>query len=529
VQLDTRKAREKHQFDKWSGFKPTRKQQEFFEAGAKFTRRMLRAGNQQGKSEAGAYETTCHAIGRYPPGWAGLRFDKPVRIWCCGVESRTVRDVQQKKLFGDPVDPESLGTGLIPREAIIRRTLQHGSSDSFDTVAVRHISGGVSTITFKTFEQGRSAHQGEPVDFIWDDEEVPTKKENDIFSEHLARTGVTKGSIIVTMTPLDGRTPLIQKFDPPSPGFALIKMTIWDLIDEPAFPHLNTREAIEAKIAEFAPHIRRARSLGEPVIEAGAVFSIDEERVKFHLDQLDPPVLNRLRKVWGIDPGIGHHFGAVLIGLDPEWSDTVYVLHAFRVQDQTPPAHVERMRSIGSAAPISWPRDAGSREHGSGEALIKLYENPPFGAPGMKICAEHAQWEDGSVSTEVGFTLMQQLAETGKLKIEARLVDLFDELRELRRDSAGKVVKIEDDQVSALRHALMGRSAARAVPLGISRYYGRPQWKDHYQPAGNDFDVFSGKPFEEDRLIAREWIGPAPAAGVQEMNWAPPPRRKVIP
>src|SRR5512137_2805230 len=38
----------------------------FFEAGAKYRERGFISANRVGKSEAGAFEVTCHATGRYP-------------------------------------------------------------------------------------------------------------------------------------------------------------------------------------------------------------------------------------------------------------------------------------------------------------------------------------------------------------------------------------------------------------------------------------------------------------------------------
>ena len=61
----------------------------FFEAGAKYTERGFIAANQVGKSEAGAFETTCHATGKYPDWWKGKRFHKPTLIWVGGDTSTT--------------------------------------------------------------------------------------------------------------------------------------------------------------------------------------------------------------------------------------------------------------------------------------------------------------------------------------------------------------------------------------------------------------------------------------------------------
>ena len=49
---------------------------DFFASGKKFKERLFMAANRVGKSEAGAYELTCHLTGIYPPWWEGRRFEK---------------------------------------------------------------------------------------------------------------------------------------------------------------------------------------------------------------------------------------------------------------------------------------------------------------------------------------------------------------------------------------------------------------------------------------------------------------------
>jgi hypothetical protein len=60
---------------------PYAKQATFHAAGAKHRERLLMAGNQLGKTLAGAMETAIHATGRYPEWWQGKRFDKPTVSW----------------------------------------------------------------------------------------------------------------------------------------------------------------------------------------------------------------------------------------------------------------------------------------------------------------------------------------------------------------------------------------------------------------------------------------------------------------
>src|SRR5262249_44054179 len=88
--------------DKLASYKPYLKQGEFHAAGAKHRERLLMAGNQLGKTLAGAMETAIHATGRYPPWWQGKRFDKPTVSWVAGTTGETVRDTVQRLLIGRP-------------------------------------------------------------------------------------------------------------------------------------------------------------------------------------------------------------------------------------------------------------------------------------------------------------------------------------------------------------------------------------------------------------------------------------------
>ena len=128
----------------------------------------LLAGNQLGKTLAGASEAAMHATGRYPDWWPGRRFDHPVVGWVAGVTGETTRDNPQKMLMGRP---EHWGTGMLPAGDIIEPTRAMGVTDLLDNVRLRHVSGGESLIFFKFYEKGREKWQGETVHFVWFDEE----------------------------------------------------------------------------------------------------------------------------------------------------------------------------------------------------------------------------------------------------------------------------------------------------------------------------------------------------------------------
>jgi hypothetical protein len=61
-----------------------------------------------------------------------------VRGWVDGETGLLVRDVQQKKLCGQPGVEAEFGTGYIPRDAFVDKSLARGVTDAYDTIQVKH-------------------------------------------------------------------------------------------------------------------------------------------------------------------------------------------------------------------------------------------------------------------------------------------------------------------------------------------------------------------------------------------------------
>jgi phage terminase large subunit-like protein len=181
----------------------------FFEAGKAHRERAVIAGNRVGKTEGcGGYEVALHLTGLYPAWWPGRRFDRPVNVLCGGDTATTTRDIIVRKMLGLK---EDRGTGLIPRDNIIGRpTPAPGIPDHVDVARVRHITGGASTLQFRSYDQGRVAWQGTERDVVWLDEEPPEP----IYVEALTRTMTTGGMLIITATPLNGLTDVVLSFLP---------------------------------------------------------------------------------------------------------------------------------------------------------------------------------------------------------------------------------------------------------------------------------------------------------------------------
>lgn len=185
-----------------------KKHLEFFKAGAIHQERAAVAGNRVGKTIMSSFETTLHLTGRYPRWWEGKRFAHPVEWWAAGETTETTRDILQKELLGDFTQ---IGTGMIPKDCIVGEpTRRRGVADAFDTARVRHITGGVSTLGFKSYDQGREKFQGTAKHGISLDEEPSSA----VYFECLARLMTTNGLMICTFTPLLGMSEIVQLFLP---------------------------------------------------------------------------------------------------------------------------------------------------------------------------------------------------------------------------------------------------------------------------------------------------------------------------
>jgi phage terminase large subunit-like protein len=204
-------------YSKLQFWTPYPKQLEFFAAGKHKRERCLMAPNRVGKSDTGAAETAYHLTGDYPDWWPGRRYDRATRGWAAGLTSLVTRDIMQKKLCGTPgVDegPTGFGTGLIPKDRFAGApSTQRGIADAYDMIQVRHKSGGISTLNFKSFEQGRPKFQGDALDFGWADEEGDV----DVYIEFLFRMAATPtnpqgGILYTTYTPIEGETILTNRF-----------------------------------------------------------------------------------------------------------------------------------------------------------------------------------------------------------------------------------------------------------------------------------------------------------------------------
>lgn len=154
--------------------------------------RWVFGGNRSGKTECGAVEAIWLLRGIHPY----RKNKKDVFGWAVSLSQQVQRDVAQSKILK-----------YLPKCWIEDITMLSGRKDApasgiIDQIKIRNVFGGISTLGFKSCDQGREKFQGCSLDFVWIDEEPP----KDIYEECLMRVMDRRGDIFGTMTPLKGET-----------------------------------------------------------------------------------------------------------------------------------------------------------------------------------------------------------------------------------------------------------------------------------------------------------------------------------
>ena len=427
-------------------YRPYTKQKEFHHQLVR--ERLLMAGNQLGKTWAGAYEMAFHLTGLYPDWWQGHRFTKAIAAWAGSVSTLATRDTVQRLVCGRP---GKLGTGAVPKALITDSKSALGTPDLLDHIKVTHVSGEESTLAFKSYEQGREKWQGETLDLVWFDEEP----DQDIYSEGLTRTNATGGITYMTFTPLLGMSEVVRRFlMEKSPGTGVTTMTIDDA-------EHYTPEQRTAIIASYPAHEREARTRGIPSLGSGRIFPIEESLIT--IEPFDIPA--HWVQICGIDFGWDHPSAATRLAWDRD-DDVIYVTSAHRQKEQTPLLFASTVKPWGDWLPWAWPHDGLQHDKGSGEALADQYK-----AQGLKMLpdkATHAPKDSdkegtGGNGVEAGVLEMLDRMQTGRWKVFSHLSDWFEEFRMYHRKD-GKIVKEMDDLLSSSRYAMMMKRFAITKP-----------------------------------------------------------------
>ncbi len=432
---------------------PNKKQELFHIAGLTAQERLESGGNRSGKTYCAEQEYARHFTGIYEDTWKGYKFDRPVRCWIAGKTASLIAETLQKDLLGDK---EQNLRGII-HPSLIKEKKKSGNSDMYRTIYVRHISGGSSKVTFKTYEEGREAFQAGKIDLALLDEEPPFNIYQECKMRTMATDDKSRGMIVVCATPLKGFTDFFNYFmDDRHPEE--VKNSRWHTsIRWDDTTHLSEEEK-KRLLDGMSPHELEARVNGLPWPGSGLVYPVPESMVI--CDPFEIP--SHWARVYGID--FGWNNPAFLFAAHDRDNDMLYYYAEDSVGERTPDRHAHALQSFG----IDWmpgvydPAGHGSQQ-GDGKKPVQLYKDAGF-----------KNLYKANNSKEEGILKVLQREMAGKSKIFSTLVKTRAERRKYARDENGIPNKKDDHFMDCKRYIEMS-GLQIAVPKNYmsQQHYGR--------------------------------------------------------
>lgn len=405
-------------------YTPHKKQIEFHQYGKNTKERIFMAGNRCGKTYCGSMEMAIHLTGLYPKNWKGKVFNSPVNAWAASVSIEATRDILQDSYLGN-----NDVSGCIPKNTIHHITYRRGVSGAIDTIYIKHSSGGISSLGFKSYDQGREKFQGTSKDLIHLDEEPDIG----IYEECLLRTLDTGGLIMLTMTPLKGLSDICQHFmqDINNKNKKIIQAS-WDDTN-----HLSDNEKNLLR-KSLRPHEIEAREKGIPSLGSGKIYPIKEEDLK-----VDPfKIPDNFKLCFGMDFGWSNPTAIVWAAIDPS-TGVVYIYDSYSVTEKSPAEHSIIIKEKGAKIPgVCDPAGSMSLQN-NGLNLIDLYANAGI----------YLTKADNSV--EAGIMHCYELMKEGKVKVFSNLEPWWQEFRLYRRNEKGQIVKKDDHLMDATRYLIV--------------------------------------------------------------------------
>ncbi|MBP5662023.1 MAG: terminase family protein, partial [Clostridia bacterium] len=432
------KIRENPQLFKLAGYNlhtVHRKQMQFH--ACRKRNRWVFGGNRTGKTECGAVEAVWFARGIHP----FRKITAPTKGWVVSLTQEVQRDVAQEKLLS-----------YLPREWIEKIVMRRGREDSpdagvIDFILVKSVHGGLSTIGFKSCDQGRQRFQGTSQNWIWFDEEPP----KDIYDECRMRVLDTCGEIWGTMTPLMGLTwvhdeiYLNERHDPEAWYITMC----WE--DN---PFLNARE-VEMLKSLLPESERESRQYGHFMSHEGLVYREFDE----HVHVIEPFAVPR---DWydnlSIDPGLVNPLSCHWYAVDGDGN--IYVIAEHYAAGQDARWHCEHI--LAQCEALGWRKGYQGRV----EALMDSAALQHTLSADKSVA--QLFYELGiSVNTRVnknlwtGIQRVKQYLRTGtdhpRLFIFRSCPEMIREIKGYRYGAGDHPIKRDDHAMDELRYYIMSR------------------------------------------------------------------------
>ena len=335
IESEQSRRREKGALDTYNTGEKVHEKQVAFHKCLKRNRWVF-GGNRSGKTECGAVECVYLARGVHPY----RSNDRAVDGWVVSLSTQVQRDVAQKKIL------HYLKKEWIEEIVMLTGRKDLPESGVIDFIRVRHTSGGLSTIGFKSCDQGREKFQGASLDFVWFDEEPP----KDVYLECRMRLMDKRGETFGTMTPLKGLTFVYSDIylnrgnDP----------EVWyEFMEWQDNPYL-AKEEIEMMEATLDEVTLQARRYGRFASASGLVYPEFDENVHV-IEPFEIP------REWqdniSIDPGLNNPLSAHWYAVD--FDDNVYVVYEHFAAGKDVDYHAEEIKRICKM--LHWKTDGQGR------------------------------------------------------------------------------------------------------------------------------------------------------------------------
>lgn len=458
-----------------TNFTPSEKQKKFL--ALKATSVLLSAGNRFGKTYVGSYALSRHLLGVYPDWWEGHRFDFPVNAWAVAVTKESIARVIGGYLLGSSNLPS-----LLPKSSIV--SVSGGLGDRTTSISVRHRTGGISKVSFKSYSSKGDSFASERVNFIMLDEPPPLGVYGECFMRLTdVKDGNGQGKMIITATPISngvkGNIPFFLQFmksyDPETKTNVTIPPE--KVVDDRVYinatwsdaPHLS-EETKNLLRAQYDEKELEAREKGIPYFYAGLVHPFAPK------DIVVPPfeIPKHWPRICGMDFGWTSPTAVVFIAVDRD-SDRKYVYGEYKRAKLTFREHTLELQKLGVDKIPTYCDPAGKgSEISSGNNVISMYRTA-----GLKINPINRQktpFGNNSYRRPKEFAIdrINQWLGDGTLKVFSSCVEWLSEFSSYARDENGEVVDGNDHLMDATQYACVEISrAATETEYSIKEKYER--------------------------------------------------------
>ena len=444
INLEINKRNEKNKLKFYNTGKVKHEKQLMFHKSLKKNRWVF-GGNRTGKTECGAVECIYMARGNHP-----YRENKRnTHGWVVSLSTQVQRDVAQSKIL------HYLNPDWIEDIVMLSGRKDNLENGVIDKIIIKNVFGGLSTIGFKSCDQGREKFQGTSLDYVWFDEEPPY----DIYLECKMRVLDKCGEVFGTMTPLKGLTwvyNVIYLNESNDEDVWHISLSWQDN------PFLNEKE-IKNLSNMLSEDELQARCFGNFTFSGGLVYSNFKEEFNV-IEPFNVPY--EWYENISIDPGFRNplscHFYAV------DYDGNIYVIAEHYEKDKDIEYHANKILEIANK--LNWPRNS----FGKLNALIDSAATQRTLASNFNVVELFNEYNiscNPNVNKDL-FTGIQRVKNLicnvngeRKLFIFSTCVNLIREIKGYFWGKADNPIKKDDHALDELRYFVMSRPENKKINL----------------------------------------------------------------